>query len=110
MFGLGGLNPKKMSSMMSKMGITQNEIDASKVTIEKNDGSKLIIENPSVTKMNIQGNEMFQITGDVKEEEVGISEEDIKTVMEKANCSEKEAKEALEKTGDLAEAIMELSQ
>jgi nascent polypeptide-associated complex subunit alpha len=110
MFGLGGLNPKKMQSMMSKMGISQNEIDASKVIIEKNDGSKLIIENPSVTKMNIQGNEMFQVTGEAKEEGTGISEEDIKTVMEKANCTEEQAKEALEKTGDLAEAIMELSQ
>lgn len=99
-----------MQSMMSKMGISQNEIDASKVTIEKSNGSKLIIENPSVTKMNIQGSEMFQITGDAKEEEVGISKEDIKTVMEKTNCSEEEAKETLEKTGDLAEAIMELSQ
>ncbi len=95
--------------MMSKMGISQNEIEASKVTIEKSDGGKIIIENPSVTKMNIQGNEMFQITGEEKEE-TGISEEDIKTVMEKTNCTEKQAKATLEKTGDLAEAIMKLSQ
>ena len=60
--------------------------------------------------MTIQGNEMLQVTGKIQEEGAGISEEDIKTVMEKTNCSEEEAKETLEKTGDLAEAIMELSQ
>ena len=109
--GMGGLNPKKMQGLMKQMGISQSEIEASKVTIEKSDGSKTIIENPSVTKMNVQGQEMFQISGDEKEEsaEVGISEEDIKQVVEKTGVSEDKAKEALEKTGDLAEAILELS-
>ena len=109
MFGLGGLNPKKMQALMSKMGISQEEIDASKVTIEKRDGGKILINNPSVTKMNIKGNEMFQIQGQVQESEAGISEEDIKTVMEKTGASETEARKALEKTKDLADAIMELS-
>ena len=108
MFGLGGLNPKKMQGMMKQMGISQSEIDASKVIIEKKDGNKIIINNPSVTKMTIQGQDMFQIQGQ-EQEEAGISEEDIKTVMEKTGKSEKDARSALEKTGDLAEAIMELS-
>ena len=110
MFGLGGLNPKKMQALMSKMGISQEEIDASKVTIEKNDGGKIIINNPNVTKMNIKGNEMFQIQGEVQESsEPVISEEDIKTIMEKTGASEEKARETLEKTKDLADAIMELS-
>ena len=33
----------------------------------------------------------------------------IKTIMEKTSWSEEEAKAALEKTGDLADAIMELT-
>ncbi|KHO51480.1 MAG: Nascent polypeptide-associated complex protein, partial [archaeon GW2011_AR13] len=41
--------------------------------------------------------------------EVEISKEDIKIVMEKTGKSSKEAKEALEKYGDLTEAILELS-
>ena len=59
----------------------------------------------------MQGQESLQITGDMTEEteEVGISEDDIKTVVEKTGCSEEKAKETLEKTGDLAEAILELS-
>ena len=111
MFGLGGLNPKKMQAVMKQLGMKQEEIDASKVIIEKNNGNEIIIENPSVTKMNIQGQEMFQISGDVKEESesVRISEEDIKAIIEKTGVSEEKAKEVLEKTNDLAEAIIELS-
>lgn len=111
MFGLGGLNPKKMQAVMKQMGISQNEIPASKVTIEKTDGSNIVINNPSVTKMTIQGQDMFQVQGEAQEEtpEVGVSEEDVKIVMGKTGKSEQEAKEALEKTGDLTEAIMQLS-
>jgi len=105
---LGGLNPKKMQAMMKQMGMSQDEIDASKVTIEKTDGSNIIINNPSVMKINVQGQESFQVSGEVSEA-TGISEEDIKTVAEKTGKSEEEAKTALEKTGDLAEAILELN-
>ncbi|MEK6914402.1 MAG: nascent polypeptide-associated complex protein [Nanoarchaeota archaeon] len=108
-----GLNPKKMEAMMKQMGINQEEIDAVRVIIEKEDG-KIIIENPSVIKIDIQGQENFQVSGDVKEyeEESGKDkfEEDVKILMEKCNCLEEEARNALEKAdGDLTEAIMELS-
>ena len=108
----GGLDPKKMKAMMKQMGMAQEEIDALKVTIEKSDNSKIIIENPSVTKIKMQGQETFQIAGDISEQEaeVGISEEDIQTVIEKTGASEEKAKEVLEKTGDLAETILELSE
>lgn len=96
---------------MKQMGISQDEIPTSKVTIEKIDGTNIVINNPSVTKMTIQGQDMFQIQGETSEESEApnISEEDITTVVEKTGKSEQEAKEALEKTGDLAEAIMQLS-
>ncbi|MBS3086571.1 nascent polypeptide-associated complex protein [Candidatus Pacearchaeota archaeon] len=106
----GGLDPKKMQAMMKQLGMNQEEIDAKRVVIEKSDNSKLIIENPSVVKITIKGQESFQISGDVKEQEAGISEADIQTVMEKTGVSMKEAKKALESTnGDLAEAILSLS-
>jgi len=105
---LPGLNPKKMNSLMKQMGISQDEIPASRVIIEKEDGNKIVVNNPSVTRIKMQGQESFQIAGDVSEEE-NFSEEDIKTIIEKTGCSEKEAKETLEKTGDLAEAILKLS-
>ena len=40
---------------------------------------------------------------------VSRNKEDIKTIMEKTDCTEEQAKQALEKTGDLAEAILKLS-
>ena len=114
-----GLNPKKMQAMMKQMGIAQQEIDANRVIIESDDG-KIIINNPSIVKINMQGQENFQISGDVTEEEGEVplieepeqdnTEQDIHTIMEKVGCIEKEAKQALEKAnGDLTEAILNLS-
>jgi len=107
----GGIDPKKMQVLMKQMGMSQKEIEASRVIIEKTDDNKIIIENPSVIKISMQGQETFQISGHIKEEnsEQGVNKEDIMTVMEKTGVSEKKARETLEKTRDLAEAILELS-
>jgi nascent polypeptide-associated complex subunit alpha len=105
----GGINPKKMQAAMKQMGISQEEIDASRIIIEKTDNSRIIIENPSVMKIKMQGQESFQISGDILEENANNSEEDIKQIMEKTGVSEEKAKETLERTGDLAEAILELT-
>jgi nascent polypeptide-associated complex subunit alpha len=107
----GGMNPRQMQGMMKKMGIAQNEIPTERVIIEKKDGEKIIIENPSVVNIKMQGQSSYQISGEERTEtqEIGISEEDINTIIEKTGCSKEEAKEALEKTGDLADAIMELA-
>ena len=104
------INQKQMQSMMKQMGINQIEIPSSKVIIKKEDGGQIIIDNPSVIKIKMGGQESFQITGDVSEEsDKGFSQEDIEIVMQKTNCTKQEAEEALEKTGNLAEAILELS-
>lgn len=107
-----GINPRQMQGMMKKMGISQEEIDASRVIIEKNDGNRIVIDNPSVSLVKMQGQETFQIVGESREEssEPEISEEDIKTIIEKTGCTEEQAKESLEKTGDLAESILELTE
>jgi nascent polypeptide-associated complex subunit alpha len=108
----GGVNPKQMQGMMKKMGIAQEEIDAKRVIIEKNDGTRTILENPNVIKIKMQGNSSYQISGDEIEEneELEISAEDLKVIMEKTGCTEEEAKESLEKTKDLTESILELSE
>ena len=104
-----------MQAMMKQMGINQEEIDANRVVIERDDGN-IIIDNPNVVKIGMQGQENFQITGDVSEgenevEEVDNTNDDIKTLMDKCNCLEEEAKLALEKAnGDLTEAILDLSE
>ena len=102
------IDPKKMKAVMKQIGISQEKIDSLRVIIEKAEGGKIIIESPSVTKITMQGQESFQIAGEIVESE-GISQQDIETVMEKTGCSEKQAEKALRETGDLAEAILFLS-
>ena len=107
-----GVNPRQMQQMMKKMGIQQVEIPATEVIIKTED-KDIIITNPQVSKVNMMGQETFQIVGEIHEQEHSstpeISEEDVKTVMEQTSCSEEEAKKTLEETeGDLAETILKL--
>jgi nascent polypeptide-associated complex subunit alpha len=106
----GGIDPKKMQSLMKQMGISQKEIKANKVIIET-DEKNIIIENPSVIQVNMQGNTNFQISGEVTEEDnsKNTKEQDIQTIIDKTKCSRQEAEEALGKTQDLTEAILSLS-
>ncbi len=110
-----GINPRKMQQMMRQMGIQQQEINATEVIIKTAD-KEFIITNPSVAKVNMMGQETFQISGEITERELSstslaseISEEDIKTVMEQTGAAQKSAKKALEEAdGDLAQAILNL--
>ena len=110
--GLGKFDPSKMKGMMKQLGINQEEISAEKVTIEKSDGSKIIINNLSIQKITMQGQSSFQVAGHVIEESAeAFSQDDIKLVAEKTGKSKAEAKKILEQTkGDIAEAIMKLSE
>jgi len=108
-----GIDPKKMQAVMRQLGIKQEEIDAERVIIEKKDG-RIIIEEPSVTKVNMQGQETFQISGEISEEangeEIEATEKDINTIMEKTGKSKDEVAICLEKNeGDIAATILELS-
>ena len=109
---LPGLNPRKMQQMMKQLGIQQVEIPAIEVII-KTEKKNIIISNPSVAKVNMMGQENFQISGEVHEEEVSsapeISEEDVRTVMEQTGVDKNTARKAIEDVdGDLAEAILNL--
>ena len=103
------INPKLMKQAMKKMGIKQEEVDAVRVDIICSD-KKIVINNPSVAKVNMMGSENFQISGDVSEEKLeSISSEDVETVVSQAGCSADEAKKALEESsGDIAAAIISL--
>lgn len=108
-----GMNPKQLQKAMKQLGIQQVEIPATEVIIKTKD-KNLIITNPSVSKVNMMGQETFQISGEVHEEEIStipeISEEDIRTVMEQTGADKLAAKKAIEDAqGDLAEAILDLN-
>ena len=102
-----GINQKQIEKVMRQMGVKQENINADEVIIKSSDKS-IIIKNPHVVKVNMQGNESFQISGDVME---GYSEDDIKIVMEQGKCSREKAVKSLEENnGNLAEAILRLKQ
>ena len=107
-----GMNPRKAQAMMRKMGISQQEIDATEVII-KTPEKELVIANPKVSKVNMMGQETFQVVGEVEERAVSsepeINEEDVKTVMEQTGVSEEEARKAIGRNDfDLAKAIIDL--
>lgn len=109
-----GMNPRKMKQMMRKMGMQQTEIEANEVVIKCQD-KEIVIENPQVSKVNMMGQETFQVVGNIVEKELSqeptINEDDIKTVMEQANVDEETAKKAVEDNkGDLAAAIISLKE
>lgn len=95
-----------MTKMMKQMGVDVDEMDADRVEITMGD-KKIVFNNPELSKIEAQGQEIFQLQGNYEEVEE-ISGEDIELVMEKTDASREEAKEALKDSGDVAEAVMEL--
>ncbi|MCF7861992.1 nascent polypeptide-associated complex protein [Candidatus Woesearchaeota archaeon] len=109
-----GMNKRQVAQMMKKMGVQQVEIDARQVIILL-DNEKIVIDNPQVSKVNMMGQQTYQIVGEERVESLDstpeIEEDDISTVMEQTGVDEDKAKDALEKSkGDIAQAIMELSE
>lgn len=105
----GGMDPKKMEALMRQMGIRSEQIEAKSVIIETSSG-RIIVDDPQVTQVTMQGQKSFQISGSIRLEDKS-AEGDVKLVMEQAGCSEDAAREALRKTnGDIAEAILLLSE
>ena len=112
--GMGNIDPRMMKQAMKRMGIKQDDLDATQVIIKLQD-KQLVFDNPEVSKVDMAGNVSFQLSGRFREESLGskieITDDDIKTVMDQTNCTRVEAKTALEDTdGDIAEAILKLSE
>jgi nascent polypeptide-associated complex subunit alpha len=107
-----GVNPRQMKQMMKQMGIQQVDIEAVRVTIECPD-RRIVIENPQVARVNMMGQDTWQVVGPSREEALDatpdITDDDVRTVMEQAGASEAKARKAIEDAqGDLAEAILAL--
>ena len=106
------MNPRQMKQAMKKMGISQVEIPANEVII-RSDDKEIVITNPQVSKVNMMGQETYQVVGHAEERAISaeINEEDVKTVMAQAGVDEGRARSAIEEAeGDLAAAIMKLQE
>ena len=116
MSGMKGINPRQMKQAMKKMGITNASINAIEVIIRFPD-KDIVISDPDVNAMTMQGSTTYQISGIVSERAPGkvsddvlsIPEEDIELVISQTQCDREKAIEALEACGGQpAEAILKI--
>ncbi len=102
------INPKAIEKMARKMGMQMTEIPAEEVVIKTHE-KEIVIKDPHISKVNMMGQETFQITGEVTErEKEKFSEKDIRMIMDQTGADEEEAEEVLTETGDIAEAILKI--
>ena len=106
--------------MMQKMGMKVDEIANVSQVIIRTDSKDIVIAEPSVTLVTVQGQAMYQIaggqvsetapqTGAAQAAPIAIQEEDVQLVAQQTGKSAEEARKALVETGgDLAKAIIVL--
>jgi nascent polypeptide-associated complex subunit alpha len=110
------MNSRQLNQMMKRFGINVKNIDNVEKVIIQTDTKEYVFDTAEVTVMEAQGQKTFQIIGEpIVKSRGGDSEttlkEDIKLIMEQTGKSEAEVRKALKETnGDLAEAILKLSQ
>lgn len=108
-----GVNPKQMKAMMKKLGMKMEQLeDVERVVVYTKKGN-YIFENAEVVATTMQGATTYQLSGEMRfeEAETVIPEEDVAMVAEQASVSKEAALAALKETnGDIAEAILKLSE
>lgn len=108
----GRINTRQMNQMMKKLGINVKEIENVQKVIIQTNTKDYIFDNAEVTMMDAQGQRTFQISGKprIVERQETIPKEDIELVVQQTGKSAEEAKKALaESKGDIAEAILKLT-
>jgi nascent polypeptide-associated complex subunit alpha len=105
--------------MMEKMGMKIDEIAGVTEVLIRTVTREIVIEEPVVTSVVVQGQRMYQITGGSARERTAsakvappeVPEEDVTLVAAQTGKTVDEAKIALKESGgNLAEAILKLKQ
>ncbi len=111
--------PRKVSSreqqrMMQRMGLQVKQLDDVTRVIMETSSKRIIIDNPEVARVTVQGQAIYQVgAGTMREEDIvsQVSVEDARLVASQAAVSQEEASEALRASnGNLAQAILLLKQ
>lgn len=101
--------------MMERMGLSMGEVSDVQEVILRTSTKEIVVENPEVAVLDMQGQKIFQVTGEritekeleKAEKQMTIPEEDVRLVADQTGKSVEEAQRALEETsGDLAKAIL----
>lgn len=106
------LRPQDMAKALKRMGIAQVDIPAVEVIMRCED-KDIVIESPQVVKVNMMGQETYQVVGKAveRQREISVSDDDVQTVVAQTGATKEAAKEAIRKhNGDLAAAILDLSE
>ncbi len=116
------MDSRRARRMMKQMGMKMDEVGDVHTVILQGKNREIVIEGPTVTSINVQGQKMYQIAGGreterkpqteaepAEEEPLEIPEEDVLLVAQQANVGMEKARAALEQSGgDLAQAILML--
>ena len=108
------MGTREATRMMQRMGMQVKEVERAREVVIITNDRRIIIEEPSVAALTLQGQQVYQITGGRQREEAlakaeAVSDEDARLVADQSGVSLDEAKKALEASGgDLASAIIQL--
>lgn len=116
------MNPREQKRLMQRMGMNMDAVPDVEQVIIKTSEKDIIIDQPEVAILEVQGQRMYQVIGGhISEKSASqrqipmsttpakpaISEEDTRLVADQTGKSLAEAKKALEESdGDLAKAIL----
>lgn len=105
------VSPREAKRMMQRMGLNMEGIPNVEEVIIRTTAKEIIVDNPEVAVLDLHGQKIFQVTGQITEKKIEkkieIPEEDIRLVADQTGKSMEEAQKALEETGgDLAKAIL----
>ena len=108
------MSPRNTKRMMQRMGMNMGEMPDVQEVIFRTSDKEIVVENAQVAVIDMGGQKIFQVTGEVNERaletqeaKVTIPEEDAQLVADQTGKSMEDAKRALETSdGDLAKAIL----
>lgn len=114
------MNPREQKRMMQRMGMNMDTVAGVQQVIIRTADKDIVIDEPEVAILQVQGQKMYQIIGGQVSEQApsqrgasaavaapAFSEEDVQLVADQTGKSLEKAKEALQECGgDLAKAIL----
>jgi nascent polypeptide-associated complex subunit alpha len=109
----GKVNPKKMKQMMKQMGMEMEEIEGVERVVIYTSSGNYIFDDAQVVATTMQGMTTYQLTGEARFEAAApeIPDGDVTLVASQTGVTEEVARQTLIEThGDIAEAILKLSQ
>lgn len=106
------VSPRQAKRMMQRMGLSMDNVPDVEQVVIKTSSKEIVIEEPDVAVLEVQGQRVFQVAGGkisekAVERKLVVAEEDVRLVADQTGKSVEEARRALEECdGDLAKAIL----